>query len=123
MANGESLSRDFERAMRDACAESTTLGYYPDRFIQMLNDLGGVGAVKRLLSSDEIQYGLARLWEMGALRLSAEAHVLQAKWGPCSPMRSARKRGGAWTCTGIVRAARGCGRIQPRALAQPPLRF
>ena len=80
MASIESLSKEFERAMRDACAESARRGYYPERFIQMLNDLGSVGAVKRLLSSDEIQYGLARLWEMEALHLSAEAHVLQAKW-------------------------------------------
>ena len=82
MANGESLSRDFERAMREACAESARLGYYPHLFIQMLDERGGSGAVKHLLSSDEIQYGLARLWEMGALHLSAEAHVLQAKWAP-----------------------------------------
>ena len=82
MASIESLSRDFERAMREACAESTTLGYYPHLFIRMLNERGGSGAVKHLLSSDEIQYGLARLWEMNALHLSAEAHVLQAKWAP-----------------------------------------
>ena len=80
MGSCESLSRDFERAMRDACAESTKLGYYPHLFIRMLDERGGVGAVKHLLRSDEIQYGLARLWEMNALRLSAEAHVLQAKW-------------------------------------------
>ena len=76
MASIESLSRDFERAMRDACGKSARLGYYPHLFIQMLDNRGGVGAVKHLLSSDEIQYGLARLWEMEALRLSAEAHVL-----------------------------------------------
>ena len=83
MAHNENLSEEFERAMRDACAESARLGYYPTYFIQMLDDLGSVGAVKRLLSSDEPQYyGLDRLWDMEALRLSAEAHVLQAKWAP-----------------------------------------
>ena len=82
MANGESLSKEFELAMWEACRESIKLHYRPTYFIQMLNELGGVGAVKRLLSSDEIQYGLARLWEMEALHLSAEAHVLQAKWAP-----------------------------------------
>ena len=80
MANNESLSEKFERAMREACAKSARLGYYPHLFIQMLDNRGGVGSVKHLLSSDEIQYGLARLWEMEALHLSAEAHVLQAKW-------------------------------------------
>lgn len=80
MASIESLSRDFERAMRDACMESARCGYYPHLFIQMLDERGGVGAVKHLLSSDEAQYGLIRLWEMGALHLSAEAHVLQTKW-------------------------------------------
>ena len=82
MASIENLSRDFERAMRDACMESARLGYYPHLFIRMLDERGSVGAVKHLLRSDEIQYGLARLWEMKALRLSAEAHVLQAKWAP-----------------------------------------
>ena len=80
MASIESLSRDFERAMRDACNESARCGYYPHLFIQMLGERGSVGAVKHLLSSDEAQYGLIKLYEMGALRLSAEAHVLQAEW-------------------------------------------
>ena len=82
MASIESLSRDFERAMREMCGESISLGYRPVYFMRMLGERGGVGAVKHLLSSDEIQYGLVRLWEMKALRLSAEAHVLQAKWAP-----------------------------------------
>ena len=82
MASIESLSRDFARAMREACNESARRGYYPHLFIQMLDERGSVGAAKHLLSSDEIQYGLSVLWEMKALHLSAEAHVLQAKWAP-----------------------------------------
>lgn len=68
--------------MREACMESARLGYYPHIFIQMMDSLGGVGAVKRLLASDEAQYGLIRLYEMQALRLSAEAHVVKEKWAP-----------------------------------------
>ena len=80
MTSSENLSRDFERAMLDACMESARLGYYPHIFIRMLGERGSVGAVKHLLSSDEAQYGLIKLYEMGVLRLSAEAHVLQAEW-------------------------------------------
>ena len=82
MASIESLSRDFELRMWETCGESIRLGYRPIYFMRMLDERGGVGAAKHLLSSDEIQYGLRRLWEMEALRLSVEAHVLQAKWAP-----------------------------------------
>ena len=95
MASPESLSICFERAMREACMESARLGYYPHIFIKMLDDLGGVGAVRRLLASDEAQYGLARLWEMGALHLSTEAHVVKEKWAPLfteSERAEARRR-------------------------------
>lgn len=80
MGNCESASMDFDRAMREACVESKERGYYPRIFLQMMGELGGVGAAKRLLSSDKAQSGLAILWEIGALHLSAEAHVLQEKW-------------------------------------------
>ena len=95
MASLESTPKDFERAMREACGESTRLGYYPCIFIGMLDSLGGVGAVKQLLASHKPQYGLARLWEMKALRLSAEAHVIKEKWAPLfteSERAEARKR-------------------------------
>lgn len=95
MASRESAPKDFERAMREACGESARLGYYPTIFIGMLDNLGGVGAVKQLLASDKPQPGLTRLWEMKALRLSAEAHVIQEKWAALfteSERAEARKR-------------------------------
>ena len=56
------------------------LGYRPTYFIRMVNELGGVGTAKRLLSTEDLQAGLTRLWELGRLDLSVEHHVLQEPW-------------------------------------------
>ena len=49
-------------------------------FCQMIEDYGGVGAAEKLLASDDIPYGLAKLYEIGMLNLSAEAIVLKPEY-------------------------------------------
>ena len=56
------------------------LGYRPTYFIRMVHEFGGVGTAKRLLSTEDLQAGLTRLWELGRLDLSVEASVLQGPW-------------------------------------------
>ena len=56
------------------------LGYHPTYFLRMVNELGGVGAAKRLLGTDDLQAGLTRLWELGRLDLSVEAHAVRKPW-------------------------------------------
>lgn len=76
----EELELRFHQAMLNLYHAAVELGYRPTYFIQMVNELGGVGAARRLLSTDNIQAGLTRLWKMDRLDLSVEAHVLREPW-------------------------------------------
>ena len=76
----DNLEAEFEEAMRNTYAETSRLGYRPTYFLGMVESLGGVGAAKRLLSTPVAQPGLARLWELGRLDISAEALVLSKRW-------------------------------------------
>lgn len=55
-------------------------GYHPSYFLRMVHELGGLGAAKQLLSTDNPQSGLARLWELELLDNSMEALVIQEQW-------------------------------------------
>ncbi|MCK4375611.1 MAG: hypothetical protein KAX19_09790 [Candidatus Brocadiae bacterium] len=77
----ETLEEQFHKAMiavyeraRDEC------GYNATRFLQMVMDLGGLEAAKRLLDSDKVSSGLTKLWELGRLDISMEALVIDPKW-------------------------------------------
>ena len=77
----ETLEQEFHQAMlhvyeraRDEC------GYNATRFLQMVTDLGGLEAAKRLLSADELSDGFVKLWELGRLDISMEALVVDTKW-------------------------------------------
>ncbi len=76
----EDLEIRFHQAMLNLYHAAVELGYRPTYFIQMVNELGGVGAARRLLSTEDIQAGLTRLWKLERLDLSVEAHVLQDPW-------------------------------------------
>ena len=52
------------------------IGYNPTRFVQMLGELGGVGAAKQLLRGGNASDGFTTLWEANRLELSVEAFVL-----------------------------------------------
>ena len=77
----ESLEQEFHEAMlhvyeraRDEC------GYNAIRFLQMVTDLGGLEAAKRLLHSKDLSCGFERLWELGRLDISMEKVVMDPKW-------------------------------------------
>ena len=76
----KNLEAEFEEAMRNTYAKASRLGYRPTYFLGMVEDLGGVGTAKRLLRTSVAQPGLARLWELGRLDISAEALVLNEQW-------------------------------------------
>ncbi|QNU65417.1 hypothetical protein EHE19_010755 [Ruminiclostridium herbifermentans] len=52
-------------------------GYRATRFLQMLNEKGGVNTAKILISKPGGTEGFAKLWELGRLELSVEALVIQ----------------------------------------------
>ena len=63
----------YESAKRE-CRYSAT------RFLQMLMDLGGVEAARRLVLSDRPSDGFTALWECGRLDLTVESVVLKAEF-------------------------------------------
>ncbi len=74
------LQNEFHGAMINLYHAAAELGYRPTYFLRMANEHGGLGAAKRLLNADESQEGLTKLWELGRLDISVEAHVLEERW-------------------------------------------
>ncbi len=75
------LESDFQRDMVKIYVEAKKIGYNPTRFLQMIDEYGGLGAAKRLLSTEEfVQDGVVTLWKLGRLDLSVEAVVLKEKY-------------------------------------------
>jgi hypothetical protein len=76
------LAKRFDEAMlniyRRAKAEH---GYNATYFLQMVMDHGGVETARRLVASDPTS-GFTKLWELGRLDLTAEAHVLLPEFQP-----------------------------------------
>ena len=73
------LEDQFHNEMVRIYHAATEFGYYPNYFIQMVSERGGLEAAKHLLNS-EPSTGFARLWEERRLDLSVEALVLQKPW-------------------------------------------
>jgi len=72
---------EFHEAMlniyRRALAECN---YNAKVFLQMVEKMGGLQAAKVLLSKEDPQFGLTKLWECGRLDLSVEALVLKPEF-------------------------------------------
>lgn len=70
----------FEEAMRNIYRESTKFGYYPNRFLQMIEERGALETARHLLHSPHLSDGFITLWEKKRLDLSVEALVSDSKW-------------------------------------------
>ena len=76
-----SRQQEFHNAMGDIYRRANAeCEYNPTRFLQMVSEYGGVATAKRLLASDEPQFGFTELWECGRLDLTVEAHVLKPEF-------------------------------------------
>ena len=75
---------EFQQELIDAYTEAKTkYRYNPTRFIQMVNEHGGVDTARRLLDTGSaVQTGLVELWKCNRLDLSVEAKVLIPKYAP-----------------------------------------
>ena len=60
--------------------EATSFGYYPNYFLQMVAEQGGLAAAKQLINSIELSSGFRRLWCEGRLDLSVEAVAVREPW-------------------------------------------
>jgi hypothetical protein len=56
------------------------VGYNPTRFLQMVGELGGPGAARKLLQGRDAGDGFTTLWEHRRLDVSVEAFVLLLPW-------------------------------------------
>jgi uncharacterized protein with HEPN domain len=85
-AGGEASSadreREFHRAMVGVYDEAKReAGYTATRFIQMVSDIGGLDAARRLINGPPSD-GFTALWEAGRLDLTVEALVLEPQFRP-----------------------------------------
>ncbi len=63
----------YERALRE-------LNYNAQFFVRMIAEHGGMETARRLLDTEDIQYGFDKLWEHDRLDLTVECHVLQPRF-------------------------------------------
>jgi hypothetical protein len=75
-----SLEAEFTQALEGTMDAAKARGYIPTLFIQMLHEYYGVKTAKRLLATSEPQTGLFELWELGLLKESMEAIVIQERF-------------------------------------------
>ena len=81
----EGLVEEFNDDMMALCVRTpreTVPPYYPNYFCRMVKERGGLETAKYLLSTEDPQYGLARLWELDRLDLSVEYLVLRRRYAP-----------------------------------------
>jgi hypothetical protein len=76
----DDVERKFESAMRVLHTEAKALGYNATRFIQLVEELGGVAAAKKLVTAPAPTEGFTKLWELRRLDLSVEAFVLRPEF-------------------------------------------
>lgn len=74
------IETGFHAEMLRIYREATEFGYYPNYFLQVVNERGGLSAAKHLLHTPEPSSGFARLWEAGRLDLSVEAVAVREPW-------------------------------------------
>lgn len=77
----DQLANEFTAEMRRIHnIWKTDCNYKANRFLQIVNDQGGLNAAKSLLASKHHPDGLNRLWEEKRLDISMEATVLRSPW-------------------------------------------
>lgn len=78
-----SLEIEFHRAMVDIFTKAKNeADYLATRYLQMVAQLGGVNAAKKLINSDKPSEGYTALWERKRLDITVEALIQNPKWAP-----------------------------------------
>ena len=73
------LEQEFDAELRRICDQANReVGYYAARFLQMLQEYGGVETVRRLLPT--MSDGFTALYLRGRLHLTFEYVMLQPEW-------------------------------------------
>jgi len=75
------LEEEFDNGMREVYERAKAeCDYVATRYLQMVNEYGGLETAKKLLSSDKIHSGLASLWKCRRLDLTVEALVTKERY-------------------------------------------
>lgn len=75
------LERRFGKAMQDVYVRAKKeAGYTASYYLQMLHELGALGAARRLLASAKVSDGFTALWERGRLDLTVENTMLHPEF-------------------------------------------
>lgn len=82
MKEKEKLEKEFYEELHKIYykIKDAEISYNPKRYKQLIDANKGVNAARKLLSDNEISYGLMTLWEGKMLDTSVECLVLQDKW-------------------------------------------
>jgi hypothetical protein len=75
-----SLEEELDRELHDTYEAGRERHYIAHYFLQMLEEYGGLGTARRLLSNAEPQTGLYKMWELRLINKSLEAVVLKEKY-------------------------------------------
>ena len=79
----DSLENEFNEAMLDIYKRAyQECKYNASYFIRIVNDRGGLGTARYLLSTDDPQSGFDVLRELGRLDLTVEAQVVKPRFRP-----------------------------------------
>jgi hypothetical protein len=75
------IKLEFDVAMMDIYHRAwSEARYRATRYLQMLQEHGGIETAKILLHAPHVSDGYTALWERGRLDLTVEAVILQEKW-------------------------------------------
>ncbi len=74
------LETEWHAEMIDIHAQAKAIGYNASRFIQMVNEHGGLATAKQLINSDTPSDGFTELWERKRLDIAVEARALKPKF-------------------------------------------
>ena len=77
------LEREFDDAMMGIYTHAKRQCNYNARvYFDMLSQYRGLETARRLLATQDVQYGFTEVWLAGRLDLTVEFLVLQPKWDP-----------------------------------------
>jgi hypothetical protein len=76
------LEEQFHHAMIGVYENARDCDHFATYFKQMIDQYSGLNTAKRLLAKAGIQEGLMKLWELGLLKQSMEALVIQERFRP-----------------------------------------
>lgn len=74
------LEKRWHREMVDIHAAAKAIGYNASRFIQLVDEHGGLAAARQLINSDQPSDGFTKLWEMQRLDIAVEARALKPEY-------------------------------------------